>query len=86
LSQAASFDETTGTVSGTITSKVDGGLYATCSVTGTSNSYTLTCQGADADGLSADDNAALDALGSAAGGVTSIFEGILGPAIGVLGA
>jgi len=73
-------------VSGTVTSKVDGGLYATCSLTGTSNSYTLTCQGADADGLSADDNAALDALGSAAGGVTSIFEGILGPAIGVLGA
>ena len=73
-------------VSGTVTSKVDGGLYATCSVTGTSNSFTLTCQGADADGLSADDNAALDALGSAAGGVTSIFEGILGPAIGVLGA
>jgi len=73
-------------VSGTVTSKVDGGLYATCSVTGTSNSYTLTCQGADADGLSADDNAALDALGSAAGSVTSIFEGILGPAIGVLGA
>ncbi len=73
-------------VSGTVTSKVDGGLYATCSLTGTSNSYTHTCQGADADGLSADDNAALDALGSAAGGVTSIFEGILGPAIGVLGA
>ena len=73
-------------VSGTVTSKVDGGLYATCSLTGTSNSYTLTCQGADADGLSADDNAALDALGSAAGSVTSIFEGILGPAIGVLGA
>jgi len=79
-------NETTGDVAGTFTSKVDGGLYATCSVTGTSNSYTLTCQGADADGLSADDNAALDALGSAAGSVTSIFEGILGPAIGVLGA
>jgi hypothetical protein len=55
-------------------------------VTATPNSYTLTCQGADADGLSADDNAALDALGEAAGSVNSIFEGILGPAIGVLGA
>jgi hypothetical protein len=75
-----------GDVSGTFTAKVDGGLYATCSVTGSSNSYTLTCQGADADGLNADDNAALDALGQAASGVTSIFEGILGPAIGVLGA
>jgi len=76
----------TGNVHGTFTSKVDGGLYATCTVTATPNSYTLTCQGADADGLSADDNAALDALGEAAGSVNSIFEGILGPAIGVLGA
>jgi hypothetical protein len=75
-----------GDVNGTFTAKVDGGLYATCSVTGSSNSFTLTCQGADADGLNADDNAALDALGQAASGVTSIFEGILGPAIGVLGA
>ena len=75
-----------GDVNGTFTAKVDGGLYATCSVTGSSNSFTLTCQGADADGLNADDNAALDALSQAAGGVTSIFEGILGPAIGVLGA
>ena len=86
LDGALDVNVTTGDVTGTVTSKVDGGLYATCSVTGTSNSYTLTCQGADADGLSADDNAALDALGSAAGSVTSIFEGILGPAIGVLGA
>ena len=86
LDGALDVNVTTGDVNGTVTSKVDGGLYATCTVTGTSNSFTLTCQGADADGLSADDNAALDALGSAAGGVTSIFEGILGPAIGVLGA
>jgi hypothetical protein len=75
-----------GNVHGTFTSKVDGGLYATCTVTATSNSYTLSCQGADTDGLSADDNVALDALGEAASSVTSIFEGILGPAIGVLGA
>ena len=86
LDGALDVNVTTGDVNGTVTSKVDGGLYATCTVTGTSNSFTLTCQGADADGLSADDNAALDALGSAAGSVTSIFEGILGPAIGVLGA
>ena len=75
-----------GNVNGTFISKVDGGLYATCSVTGTQNSYTLSCQGADQDGLSADDDAALDALGAAAGNVTSVFEGILTPAIGVLGA
>jgi len=75
-----------GSVSGTFTAKVDGGLYATCSVVGTENSYTLSCQGADEDGLDADDNAALDALGDAAANVTSMFEGILTPAIGVLGA
>jgi hypothetical protein len=74
-----------GNVSGEFTARVDGGLYASCTVTGTQNSYTLSCQGADADGLSADDDLALDALGEAAGGVNSAFEGMLGPAIGVLG-
>ena len=78
--------DNSGNVTGTFTSKVDGGLYATCSVTGTQNSYTLSCHGADADGLSADDNAALDALSGAAANVTTIFEGILTPAIGALGA
>jgi hypothetical protein len=78
-------NDTTGDVSGTFTSKVDGGLYATCSVTGSSSTFTLTCVGADDDGLSADDHAALDALGEAAGHVTSVFEGLLAPAINVLG-
>jgi hypothetical protein len=72
------------TVSGTITSRVDGGLFATCNVNGTSSSFTLTCTGADDDGLNADEHAALDALGEAAGNVTSLFEGILLPAIAVL--
>jgi hypothetical protein len=75
-----------GDISGTFTSKVDGGLYATCNVTGSSTTYSLTCQGADADGLSADDDAVLDGLGEAAGSFTSVFEGVLGPAIGILGA
>jgi hypothetical protein len=72
------------TVSGTITSRVDGGLFATCNVNGTSSSFTLTCTGADDDGLNADEHAALDALGEAAGNITSLFEGILLPAIAVL--
>lgn len=72
-------------VTGEFTARVDGGLYATCTVVGTSNTYTLTCQGADEDGLSADDDAALDALGAAAGSISTVFEGMLGPAIGVLG-
>jgi hypothetical protein len=63
---------------------VDGGLFATCNVNGTSSSFTLTCTGADDDGLNADEHAALDALGEAAGNVTSLFEGILLPAIAVL--
>lgn len=74
-----------GDVTGTFTSRVDGGLFATCSVTGTATTYTLTCQGADEDGLSADDQTALDALGEASSGVSGLFEGILAPAIGVLG-
>jgi hypothetical protein len=77
--------DNSGNVSGEFTSRVDGGLYASCTVTGTQNSYTLSCQGADADGLSADDDLTLDALADAAGNVSSAFEGMLGPAIGVLG-
>ena len=75
-----------GNVAGTFTAKVDGGLYATCTVTGSPNTFTLSCEGADADGLSADDDAALDALSEQAGNVTTVFEGMLTPAIGVLGA
>ncbi|OLC06730.1 MAG: hypothetical protein AUH72_09025 [Acidobacteria bacterium 13_1_40CM_4_65_8] len=86
LEGALDVDETAGTVSGTITSKVDGGLFATCTVTGTSTSFSLTCTGADADGLNADEQAALHHLGDAVESIGTLFQGILGPAIGVLGA
>jgi len=79
-------DETAGTVTGTITAKVDGGLFATCTVNGTSTTYSLTCTGADADGLNADEQEALHNLGNAVESIGTVFEGILGPAIGVLGA
>ncbi len=79
-------DETAGTVNGTITARVDGGLFATCTVAGTSTSYSLTCTGADADGLNADEHTALDALGHAVETIGTMFEGLLGPSIGVLGA
>src|SRR5436190_293315 len=79
-------DETTGTVSGTITSKVDGGQFATCTVDGTSTSFTLTCSGADQDGLNADEQEALHNLGDATESIGAMFEGILSAAIGVLGA
>src|SRR2546425_684889 len=86
LEGALDVDETAGTVSGTITSKVDGGLFATCTVTGTSTSFSLTCTGADADGLNADEQAALHHLGDAVERIGTLFQGILAPAIGVLGA
>jgi hypothetical protein len=72
------------TVSGTITSRVDGGLFATCNVNGTASTFTLSCTGADEDGLNADEQAALDALGEAAGRLSDIFSGLLLPATGVL--
>ncbi len=78
-------DETAGTVTGTIVAKVDGGLFATCTVTGTSTTYSLTCTGADADGLNANEVEALHHLGDAVESIGSMFEGILTPAIGVLG-
>jgi hypothetical protein len=78
-------DVTAGTVTGTIVSKVDGGLFATCTATGTSTSYSLTCTGADADGLNANEVEALHHLGDAVESIGSMFEGILTPAIGVLG-
>jgi hypothetical protein len=78
-------DEASDQVSGSVTSKVDGGLFATCNLTGTSTSFTLTCSGADEDGLNADEQTALDALGEAAGNITELFGGLLSPAIGVLG-
>lgn len=78
-------DETAGTLNGTITSKVDGGLFATCTVDGNSTSYTLSCSGADQDGLNADEQEALDNLGNAVETIGTMFEGILGPALGLLG-
>ncbi len=78
-------DETAGTVTGTIVAKVDGGLFATCTVTGTSTTYSLTCTGADGDGLNANEVEALHHLGDAVESIGSMFEGILTPVIGVLG-
>jgi len=86
LEGTLSVDETAGTVNGTFTSKVDGGLFATCTVNGTSTSFSLTCTGADQDGLNADEQEALHNLGDAVESIGTVFEGILGPAIGVLGA
>ena len=79
-------DTTAGTVSGTITSHVDGGLFATCTVNGTSTSFSLTCTGAAQGGLNADEQAALHHLGDAAQNISALFQKILGPALTVLGA
>jgi hypothetical protein len=81
-----SFDEVAQTANGTIVVKVDGGKMATCTVAATADSYNLTCQGADADGLDADEEAALQAIGDAVGKVQEIFNGLFGPPLGILGA
>ena len=86
LDGTLSFDDIAQTANGTITVRVDGGLMATCTVAADANSYSLTCQGADADGLNADEQAALEAAGDAVGKVQEIFSGLFGPPIGILGA
>jgi hypothetical protein len=86
LEGSLDLDQGAGTVNGTFVSKVDGGMFATCSVLGTSTSYTLTCTGADQDGLNADEQEALHHLGDAVDSIGTLFEGILGPAISVIGA
>jgi hypothetical protein len=79
-------DQSAGTVNGTITSRVDGGLFATCSVRGNSSTFSLTCTGADQDGLNADEQNALHHLSDALENIGLLFQGILSPAISVLGA
>ena len=79
-------DQASGTANGTFTSKVNGGRFATCSVTADANSYNLTCQGADADGLNADEQEALRHLGDQAGHMSAILGGILAPPLNILGA
>lgn len=86
LDGTLAFDDIAQTANGTLVVKVDGGLMATCTVAADANSYNLTCQGADADGLNADEQAALQATGDAVGKVQEIFNGLFGPPIGVLGA
>ena len=78
-------DEAAQTANGSITVKVDGGRMATCTVTASADTYNLTCQGADADGLNADEQEALQAIGDAVGKVQEVFNGLFGPPLGVLG-
>ena len=73
------------TVEGTVSVKVDGGPFATCNVAAGGDSFTLTCQGADADGLNADEEEALQALGDGIASVSELFAGVLGPSVNLLG-
>jgi hypothetical protein len=73
------------TVDGTINVGVDGGRFATCTVAAGSGSFTLTCHGADADGLNADEQEALQAIGDGIEHTTQIFQGLFLPALNVLG-
>lgn len=74
------------TLDGTITVKVDGGPFATCTVAAGPGSYNLTCEGADADGLNAAEQEALDAIGNALAHIENLFAGLLNPGVNVLGA
>jgi hypothetical protein len=85
LDGALNVDTSAGTVSGTITSHVDGGLFATCTVNGTSTSFSLTCTGAVQGGLNADEQAALHHLGDASQKIGALFQDILRPAINIFG-
>jgi len=73
------------TVDGTINVGVDGGRFATCTVAAGSGTFTLTCHGADADGLNADEQEALQAIGDGIEHTTQIFQGLFLPALNVLG-
>ena len=74
------------TVDGTISVAVDGGRFATCTVAAGTGTFTLTCQGADADGLNADEEEALQAIGDGIEHATQVFQGLFLPALSILGA
>lgn len=74
------------TANGTVTVKVNGGLFATCNFDASASSYVQTCQGADADGLNADEHEALDHMGNGIGHVAEVMGGFLSPAMNILGA
>jgi hypothetical protein len=79
-------DESTQTANGTTTIRVDGGLFATCTTEASPGSFSQVCQGGDADGLSAGEVEAIEAMGNAIAKVTEIFTGLFGPPLGFLGA
>ena len=73
-------------VSGEITAKVNGGLFATCTVSANPGSFIYECHGADADGLNADEQEALQSLGDGVEHVSTVLGGIFAPGLNVLGA
>lgn len=79
-------DNVSGNATGTVTVRVNGGLFATCTAEVTADTVTIVCQGADADGLNADEEAALQAIADAVAKVGEIFLGLFSPALSVAGA
>jgi hypothetical protein len=74
------------TAAGVVTVKVNGGLMATCTVDASASSYMQSCEGADADGLNADEHAALEHLGNGIDHVATLTGSLLAPSLNVLGA
>jgi hypothetical protein len=79
-------DEFTGTGTGTVTVRVNGGLFATCTAEFGAGSAAIVCEGADQDGLNADEEVALQAIADAVAKVSEIFAGLFGPAFVLVGA
>jgi hypothetical protein len=75
-----------GTATGTITVRVNGGLFATCTGEFGAGSATMVCEGADQDGLNVDEEAALDAIGNAVARISEIFDGLFFPGLALIGA
>jgi hypothetical protein len=85
LDGSLDLNQTTETAEGTITVRVDGGLFATCTVTAGPGSFSEVCEGGDADGLNANERQALDDLGNAIGRISEIFSSLFEPPLGLLG-
>lgn len=78
-------DQVGQTATGSVTVRVNGGLFATCTADIGPSSLVVVCEGADADGLNADEEVALQAIANAVANVTEIFGGLFSPAISVAG-
>lgn len=77
-------DNAAETATGTIAVQVNGGPFATCALTAGPGSFSIDCDGADGDGLTAEEEAALEAISDAIAQVTEVFAVLFTTPLGVL--